>query len=121
MFAAIGAVGTLAHYTVLIALVQAAGLDPVAGSTAGFLAGLVVNYTLNRAITFRSTKRHRETAAKFLTVAGIGLVLNAALMALLIDKLGLPYLVAQIVVTGILLFWHYAGSALWTFRVRHPG
>ncbi|MBS9476824.1 GtrA family protein [Ancylobacter radicis] len=116
LFAALGALGTLAHYAVLIGLVQSGFAGPVAGSTAGFLVGGLVNYQLSRRIVFRSDKRHVEAAGKFFTVAALGLVFNAALMALLTGPLGAPYLPAQILVTGLLVLWHYAGNAVWTFR-----
>jgi len=115
-FAAVGLVGTAAHYATLTGLVELRGVDPVLGSVMGFLVGAVVNYALNYRLTFHSTKRHREAASKFLTVAGSGFVLNALLMAVLVKAAGAPYLLAQIAVTGALLFWHYALNAIWTFR-----
>ena len=39
-------------------------------------------------------------------------------MALALDWLQLPYLLAQILVTGILFFWHYGANSLWTFARR---
>lgn len=116
LFAALGGIGTLAHYAVLISLVQSGLAGPVAGSTAGFLVGGLTNYQLSRRIVFRSSKPHHEAMSKFFLIAGIGLVLNAALMALLTGPLGAPYLPAQILVTGLLVLWHYTGNALWTFR-----
>ncbi|MCK0195912.1 GtrA family protein [Ancylobacter sp. 6x-1] len=116
LFAALGAVGTLAHYTVLIGLVHGAGLGPVAASSAGFVTGGLVNYQLSRRIAFRSSKPHGEALGKFFIVAGIGLVLNALLMALLTGPFSLPYLPAQVGVTAFLVLWHYGGNAVWTFR-----
>lgn len=120
LFAALGGVGTLAQYVVLITLVQSGLAGPVAGSCAGFVVGGLVNYQLGRRLVFRSSKPHREAMAKFFTVAGIGLGLNAALMTLLTGPLAAPYLAAQILVTGLLVLWHYAGNALWTFRAAEP-
>lgn len=120
LFAALGGVGTLAQYAVLISLVQSGLAGPVAGSCAGFVAGGLVNYQLGRRLVFRSSKPHGEAMAKFFTVAGIGLTLNALLMTLLTGPLAVPYLPAQILVTGLLVLWHYAGNALWTFRAAHP-
>ena len=111
-FAAVGAVGTLAHYATLTALVELFGFDPVLGSVLGFLSGAVVNYVLNYRLTFHSTKRHREALSKFLAVAGSGFVLKALLMMFLVKGLEIPYLLAQIAVTGLLLFWHYALNAM---------
>ncbi|MDQ0349587.1 GtrA family protein [Ancylobacter vacuolatus] len=121
LFAALGSVGTLAQYAVLIALVQGGLAGPVAGSCAGFVVGGLVNYQLGRRLVFRSSTPHREALAKFFTVAGVGLGLNALLMVLLTGPLGAPYLPAQILVTGLLVLWHYAGNALWTFRAARPG
>lgn len=120
LFAALGGVGTLAQYAVLISLVQGGLARPVAGSCAGFAVGGLVNYQLGRRLVFRSAKPHREAMAKFFTIAGIGLGLNAALMALLTGPLTASYLPAQILVTGLLVLWHYAGNALWTFRAAQP-
>lgn len=115
-FAAVGLVGTGAHYLTLTGLVELAGVDPVAGSAVGFLVGALVNYVLNYRLIFKSDKRHREAATKFLTVAASGFVINAILMHVLVDLVGVQYLVAQVGVTGCLVFWHYALNALWTFR-----
>jgi len=118
LFAALGGIGTAAHYAVLIMLVQSGLTGPVLGSTAGFLTGAFVNYQLNRHLVFRSAKPHREAMAKFLLVAGVGLGLNAALMALFTRVLGASYLPAQVIVTGLLVLWHYGGNAVWTFREK---
>ncbi|MCB4767150.1 GtrA family protein [Ancylobacter sp. Lp-2] len=120
LFAALGALGTLAQYAVLVALASGAGIDPVVASTAGFLTGGVVNYLLSRRIAFRSDRPHSEAAPRFFLVAGCGLVLNALMMAGFTRGLGLPYLPSQLMATGLLVVWHYAGNLLWTFRPARP-
>lgn len=117
-FAIVGAVGTAAHYGLLLALVEGLGAAPLAGSVAGFGLGAVVNYSLNRLFVFRSGRAHREALPRFVVVALAGLGWNALLMALL-TALGLHYLVAQILTTALLLLWHYGAHAVWTFR-RDP-
>jgi putative flippase GtrA len=117
--AAVGAVGTAAHYLLLVALVEAAGLAVVPASAAGFCLGATVNYLMNRTLVFRSARAHREALPRFMLVALTGLAWNALLMALLTGAAGLPYLVAQILTTGLLVFWHYMVNAAWTFRAAH--
>lgn len=117
-FAAIGLVGVAVQYSVLVTLVQGFAVDPVTGSGFGFVCGGIVNYLLNRRITFRSRKRHAEAASKFFTVAGLGLVWNSLLMYLMVKELAVPYLIAQLITTGLLLLWHYSANSLWTFRER---
>ncbi|MEQ8393927.1 GtrA family protein [Thalassobaculum sp.] len=115
-FATVGIVGLVAHYSALTGLVELGGVDPVMASVIGFLAGALVNYVLNRQLVFRSDRAHRSAGPKFLAVAASGLVLNGALMALLVDHLGVFYLAAQVMVTGGLVFWHFVLNKFWTFR-----
>jgi putative flippase GtrA len=119
-FAAVGAVGTLAHYALLIALVEGAGADPVAGSVAGFAIGAVVNYALGRRLVFDSGRAHAEALPRFFAVAGVGLVMNGLLMRAFTVGLGAHYGLAQVLTTGLLVLWHYAGNAVWTFRHKAP-
>ena len=116
VFAAGGGIGTVAHYAVLVVLVEQLAVDPVAGSVAGFLCGAFINYTLGRVLVFRSTRPHAEALPRFLMVAGTGLLWNGLLMSILSGLWSWPYLAAQVTVTGLLLVWHYVLNALWTFR-----
>ncbi|ANQ83895.1 hypothetical protein dqs_0825 [Azoarcus olearius] len=119
-FATVGAVGTLAHYALLLALVEGGGADPVVGSVAGFVLGALVNYGLNRKLVFASERAHTEALPRFFAVAGLGLVWNALLMRLLVHALGMQYLLAQVLTTALLMIWHYGANALWTFGARPP-
>ncbi len=120
-FAAVGALGTVAHYALLLLMVEALGSPPLAGAAAGFVLGAVVNYALSRMLVFRSERAHAEALPRFLLVAATGLVWTALLMKLFVDALGLHYLAAQFATTALLLLWHYAGNALWTFGRDTPG
>jgi putative flippase GtrA len=115
-FAAVGVVGTAAHFATLLVLVQKFRLDPVWSSVIGFIVGAVVNYLLSYRVVFRSRKRHVEAMGQFFTVAGVGLLLNAAIMAFAVQVLNLHYLLSQILATGMVLLWNFAGNRFWTFR-----
>ena len=69
---------------------------------------------------FRSQRAHREALPRFFAVAGVGLLLNGLLMRLLTHALGLHYLLAQVFTTALLLLWHFAANAAWTFRRKAP-
>jgi putative flippase GtrA len=117
-FGAAGAVGTALHYVVLVALVTAWNVGPVVASTAGSVAGALVNFALSHRVVFRSTKPVASTIWKFFVVAGLGLVLNTLLMYATVDVLGLHYLVGQVVSTGLVLVSNYVCNSLWTFGRR---
>jgi len=115
-FAAVGAVGTLAHYAVLWLGADWLGWQPTWASAAGALVGSVVNYLLNYRFTFASDKSHLDAASKFYVVATIGWLINTALMALLTAWMHWHHWPAQLLTTGICLLWNFAGSKLWAFR-----
>src|SRR5207302_2697927 len=75
-YTAVGAIGSAAHFAVLIALVQAAAVRPVPASAAGMVVGAFINYHLNRRFTFRSTRRHREAMWRFFAIAALLLAVN---------------------------------------------
>ncbi|TSA19235.1 MAG: GtrA family protein [Betaproteobacteria bacterium] len=106
----------IGHYGLLIALVQLAAVQPVPASAAGALLGAWINYSLNYRYTFRSTRRHRESVLRFGIVAAIGLVLNTLFMWIGVDVIGVHYLLSQIVTTGLVLIWSFAGNRFWTFH-----
>lgn len=116
VFAGIGVVGTGCQYLVLVASVHWLKVEPVLGSSVGFLVGALVNYLLNYRLTFRSSKRHSEALSKFLVVAAMGMALNGALMAWSVHTLHLHYLIGQVIATIIVLVWNFLGNYLWTFR-----
>ncbi len=120
-FAAVGAVGTLAHYALLLALVEGVGAPPLAGAAAGFALGALVNYALARRLVFASTRSHAQALPRFFAVALTGLAWTALLMSVFMGGLGLHYLLAQVLTTALLLLWHYGGNALWTFRRDRHG
>jgi putative flippase GtrA len=101
---------------VLIGLVEAGGFDPVPATLLGYVAGGALSYILNRRVTYASDRPHAEAGWRFAVVAGIGFVLTGGFMHVFTDWLGAPYLPAQIVTTGIVLFWSFLAHKLWTFN-----
>lgn len=114
-FGMVGAVGTLAHYALLLVLVEGLGTSAMTGTASGSLLGALVNYVLSRRLVFASHRRHREALPRFLLVAASSLLLNAVFMYVMTVGLGWHYLFAQVLTTALLLLWNYVANALWTF------
>lgn len=114
-YAAVGSIGTVAHYGLLVVLASALGVPPYLAAAAGFVLGALVNYLLNHRLTFRSRRPHREALPRFLLVAAAGLLFTTALMAAATAWLRLPYLPAQMATTVLLLLLTFAGNRRWTF------
>jgi len=116
-FVIVGLAAAVVHYSVLIGLVEGGGAGTIAATLAGYICGGVVSYLLNRRFTYESERPHGEAVWRFALVAGIGFLLTGALMALFNGYFGVPYLVAQLAITGIVLVWSFLANRLWTFAV----
>jgi len=114
-YAAVGLAAAVAHYGTLFALVQSQLTGDVVGTLAGFIAGGIVSYALNRRFTFVSDRAHHAAMPRFVAIAFGGFVLTGILMWVLSDNLGLNYLLAQPLITGIVMIWTFAGNRFWTF------
>jgi putative flippase GtrA len=115
LYAAVGALGTGAHYSVLVATVWLGWLAPVAGSACGALVGAAVNFLLNARLTFRS-RPSWGSAARFVLTAALAAGANALAMTLLVGRLSVPWPAAQVIVTASLLLLTFLVNSLWTFR-----
>jgi putative flippase GtrA len=117
-FAAFFGVGVMAaavHYGLLILLVEGGGFHPVPATLAGYVAGGLISYALNRKHTYGSSRPHREATWRFAVVAFIGFLLTWLLMHVLTVWLSGPYLPAQVVTTGVVMLWSFVAHRIWTF------
>lgn len=115
-FAVVGLVGTAAHYAVLWFLVEFGSVSVVAATTAGFAVGAIVNYFLNRRFTFTSDATHAAALPKFLVIAALCAVVNALVVAWLLEHTNVHYLLIQLFATGTVFVWNFIANSLWTFR-----
>lgn len=106
---------TAFQYSLLLALVELGGAAAVPASAAAYLGGSGLNYWLRRRVVFRSRARHRRTVPRYLAVTGVGLGLTGLVMRLGVDHLGLPYPLAQVAATAVVLGWNFTAHRLWTF------
>jgi putative flippase GtrA len=113
-----GGVTAIAHYALLIGLVELGGVDPVPASLAGFALGAVVSYSLNRWLTFEATRTHGEASWRFGLIAFGGFLLTGVLMHLFVKVAGLPYLPMQVVTTLIVMIFTFAGHKFFSFADR---
>ncbi len=87
-YALVGVAASLAHYSALIALVEAARWPAVPATLVGYVIGGVVSYVLNRRHTFDSDRPHEEATWRFALVAFVGFCLTFLLMSFFVDRLG---------------------------------
>ncbi len=113
----VGVLATIAQYVLLIFCVEVIHTQAVLGSSLGYLLGGVVNYTLNRQHTFASKKMHRKAILQFTLVFIVAFFLNGTFLHAFQSFFNLPYLLAQIGTTALVLVWNYLAHKFWTFRL----
>jgi putative flippase GtrA len=114
-FGGVGLVAMVCHYGALIALVEIFRIAPVPATLAGYVAGGLASYGLNRRHTFASDTPHAQAGPRFVLVAAVGFGITWALMHLLTQTLAAPYLPAQLLTTLIVMVWSYGAHRFFTF------
>lgn len=113
-YAAVGAVATLAHYALLVLLVERFGWTGWAASGAGAVLGAQVAYLGNRLLTFAHRGPVRRSWPRFQATALLGALLGMAVVAAT-QALGAHYLLGQVAATLLAMLLTYAINRRWSF------
>ena len=114
-YGAVGALATSVHYALLMLGVEAAGWPAWGASGVGAVVGAQVAFVGNRRFTFRHHGAVPAPWLKFQLTALLGALLGMAIVALGV-RIGLHYLVAQILATLLMLGLTFLINRHWTFR-----
>jgi len=114
-FVCVGGSATALQYLLLVVLVVETGWTPVIASSLAYAISTVFNYALSRSFTFRSHRAHASALPRFVLVSVIGIGINALVVWLSFNQLGLHYLLAQALATVMTLGWNYTAARNWAF------
>lgn len=118
-YVVVGGLSFLTDLAVFVAFLWA-GVPVLGALVVGFLIGTLANYVLSRALAFTGGRYRRAgEILRLFIVALIGLLLTAALVALLM-AIGISAVAAKILATPIALVWNYAGRRLFVFHPHLP-
>jgi dolichol-phosphate mannosyltransferase len=117
-FAVVGTAGVGVNLALLYLLTNYAGLHYVASAFFAIEASIVFNFYFNDRWTFKDRRGPRLLAKviKFHAIAGIGVGLNMALLALLVELAGAHYLLGEFAAILIVFAWNYALSSRLVWR-----
>ncbi|MBJ6760330.1 GtrA family protein [Myxococcaceae bacterium JPH2] len=102
--AASGAVATAVDFAAVLAMVEWGAMSPAWATVAGCVLGGVVNYSLNRVLTFRSSGAVAPQLARYTVVSATSALLNAGGVALMTLHPQLAYTLGWWVVRGVVYF-----------------
>ncbi len=114
-YTAVGAVATALHYALLVWCVEGFGWPAWLASGFGAGVGAQLAYVGNRWFTFAHRGDLRASWPRFQATALVGAALGMAVVALGV-RVGLHYVLAQALATGLSLVLTFAVNRLWTFR-----
>jgi dolichol-phosphate mannosyltransferase len=116
-FLLVGAIGLAVNQCALFVLVALVGLPPVAASPVAILLSMAVTFTLNERWTWRDRGRGRlvHRALLYGSINSGGLLINWFTLVSL-DRMGLNYLIANLIGAGIAAVWNFSLNHALTWR-----
>lgn len=116
-FGLIGLLAGAVHFSIVVLLVESAGLKPLIANIFAFLAAFQVSYWGHRYWTFRgTTASHRMALPRLFLVCSAAFAANESLFYLFLALFNLPYPIALFLVLAILPLLTFTLSKLWVFR-----
>ncbi|MEU4622565.1 GtrA family protein [Actinoplanes sp. NPDC023801] len=113
-FLVVGGTSVVVDAGLLYVLHGLLGMRLEPATALSFLAGLVVNFALNRQWSFASTGRMGSQAVRYAVLVVVNLLVTV-LMVKALTTLGLMYLVAKVLTTAVLSVVNYFVSQKWIF------
>lgn len=116
-FLLVGAIGLAVNQCALFVLVALVGLPLAAASPVAILLSMVVTFTLNERWTWRDRGHGRllHRALLYGSINSGGLLINWVTLVSL-DRMGLNYLIANLIGAGIAAVWNFSLNHALTWR-----
>lgn len=115
-FVSTGALGTIAHYCVLVGAVELLAVKVFVASAIGAIVGATVNYWLSYIYVFKSKSRHMQSGVRFAFMALAALAMNFIGVWLLTEVYTTDYRVAQVISTGGVLSVNFLVCKYFVFK-----
>ena len=115
-----GAIAAAAHFGLLILLVESISLNATLASAIGFCVAIFVNYSFQYHWTFRVDGPHGVFFFRYVVVTFAMLGVNTGIFWFFHEQLDAPYLLAQVVATGIVVLFNFTINLRYTFNISAP-
>jgi putative flippase GtrA len=115
-----GGAAAATHLAVLFLLVHFGSMNYVPASTMGFVVGIVTSFTMQKFLTFQDRATHdmHTQFVRYLVVTCMNLALNTFLVYVLVEQVGMWYMLAQTITIIIVAITGYVGYSRFVFRNR---
>lgn len=101
-------------YSIMVGLTELAGINYLISSGISFSVSVIVNYILSITIVFNAKKDANKVKefVVFVILSLIGLLLNQVIMWVSVDVIGIFYMLAKIIATGIVMVYNFISRKL---------
>lgn len=111
-------ISTLLDLILIYILTEFFGVWYIYSVTLGYMAGVSLNYILNKYLNFKNKSRKIVLQfGLFISIALVGLLLNQIIIYILVESLGIWYIFAKIIAVLLVMFWNFTRHKKWTFRI----
>lgn len=115
-FGLVGVLSNVVYFGVLPVLTLLLDTALWLAGAIAYACSVLVNYLLQRSLTFRSQRGHLQAGPRYLVVQGVALGLNSFLLGLLVTRLGWHFFLGQGVALVVTTTWNYLCQKLWVFE-----
>lgn len=108
-FGAVGSLCFLIDYGIMLLLTELAGVNYLISCSISFSVSVIVNYLLSMHFVFaaKANMKKRTQFVIFVILSVIGLGLNQLFMWLFVDLVHIPYQIAKLAVTAIVMLFNF--------------
>ena len=118
-FSTIGVLAFLIDLAILSFLTEIANVPYLASAAISFVCATTMQYTLVRKQAFKETKnKHQKSYSSFMAIALLNLLIILATLWIAVELLHLNYLLARIVIAGLVGIWNFIATAKFAFDVE---
>lgn len=116
-FGLVGASSTVIDWGIYLLLTRFGHLYYLMAKILSFAVAVLNSYYWNRRWTFRSQDPQKlREFIKFLSIAFVGVVVNATIMYIAVEYLRLRDVYGLVIATAVVTFWNFLANKFYTFK-----
>lgn len=115
----VGGAAFIADYLTLYVLTEFCGVHYLLSATIAFIVGLIINYTISTKWVFNpdpQVKKSRKIKTiefiGYALIGVIGLGLNALIIWVFTEKIGIHYMLSKLISTATVFLWNFIGRRI---------
>jgi putative flippase GtrA len=115
-FGITGGTAALTHFSIVFALVHSLHMPPLTANIYAFMVAFFISYSGHRYWTFaNSSHSARSTLPRFFLISCLNFIGNQSLYYFLLTALHMNYLIALVIVLGIIASISFIINKFWVF------